>query len=556
MEDEPARRNGVTILKEVVTDRWQTNRGPPPIDVMALIKAFVATLERSKAKTWIIQQNVTHPKAIMSVASIPSGDQLKQYYSKTHLISRGTSNVVKYHLTFASEQDIDSIKQIPDVLEYIRANKLNVSANVFEGEKAVPIGCLLCVHPDPKKTNIIELEKDLHFSLNYDNIVAQESGATTENQRELKIKLIPKQALNRRLSQPEAINARAIEILATEQDIEEIQRRIREICLDSDHYHYGKFLSYSSPDCNICEALQEHDRYLKCHQLIALRANREVLLLATGETGSRMEEDILKHRSADGHTLFHRIDYNRKQDITRLHFVADNDQDEQEARKYADTTFKALYAETARVNRKDVEPVQNVFPRFLHYDYTLDPTCCFPPADVMPRRKTRHRKWPVEIKSNGQRYGSNVPQTPPTPGYGTPGGRPTPWIHVRIPRNDDASVASAATTAPDMDACVATAATSALDMGEVKRLIDESIQRHLGERDKEWEATKKELIKEQEAARTDIEALKGAHERLESMVDSKLVNLEQATAAILRAVQQSVLERGDSRHPRAQREPG
>lgn len=149
MENEPARRNGVKMLKEVVTDRWQTNSGE--LDAAALIKAFVARFESSKAKTWIIQQNIANPKAIMSVASIPSGDQLKEYYSKTDLISRGTTIGAKIHLTFATELDIDSIKQIPAILEYLKAYKISVTEDVFDGEKAVPIGCLLYIHPDPRK---------------------------------------------------------------------------------------------------------------------------------------------------------------------------------------------------------------------------------------------------------------------------------------------------------------------------------------------------------------------------------------------------------------------
>ena len=135
MENEPARRNGINVIKEIVMVRKQTASSGPPIDAPALIKALVATFESTRAKTWIIQQNITDPKAIKSEKAIPIGNKLKEYYSATDLMTRGTPTGIKYHLTFVTEQDIESIKQIPEILEYIKANKLSVSEDVFDGEK-------------------------------------------------------------------------------------------------------------------------------------------------------------------------------------------------------------------------------------------------------------------------------------------------------------------------------------------------------------------------------------------------------------------------------------
>jgi hypothetical protein len=90
MEDELARRNGIKVFKEVVMVRLQASSGPPPIDAPALIKALIATFESTRAKTWIIQQNITEPKAIKSEKAIPIGDKLKEYYSATDLMTRGT----------------------------------------------------------------------------------------------------------------------------------------------------------------------------------------------------------------------------------------------------------------------------------------------------------------------------------------------------------------------------------------------------------------------------------------------------------------------------------
>jgi hypothetical protein len=77
-------------------------------------------------------------------------------YSETEMVTRGAITGIRYHLIFVMEQDIESIKAIPDILKYIKANKLSVSVDVFDCEKAIPIGCLLNVHPDAKKTNIYE----------------------------------------------------------------------------------------------------------------------------------------------------------------------------------------------------------------------------------------------------------------------------------------------------------------------------------------------------------------------------------------------------------------
>jgi hypothetical protein len=186
MEDEPARQNGVKVLKEVVTVHWQASSGPPPIDAPALIKALVANFESTRAKTWIIQQNIMDPKAIKSEKVIPIGDKLKEYYSATDLVTRGARTGTRYHLTFVTEQDIESIKQIPDILEYIKANKLSISEDVFDGKKAIPIGCLLNIHPNALKTNIYDLEKDLVYNLNADRMSYNDAS-------ELKIKLNPRQ---------------------------------------------------------------------------------------------------------------------------------------------------------------------------------------------------------------------------------------------------------------------------------------------------------------------------------------------------------------------------
>lgn len=303
----------------------------------------------------------------------------------------------------------------------------------------------------------------------------------TDSQKELKIKLIPKQTLNRRLNLPKEINSCAIEILATEKDRDEIESFLPSICKDTDYY--GKFLSYGNPYRNICDAVQDHNHYLKNHRYVALRAKREVLLRETGEEGSRMEQEILQVKNAKGFPLFHRVDYNRKQDVIRLHFVSEN---EQEAFKYEDTTFKTLYAETARTNHMDYEPVQNVYPRFLHYEYAVDVNFRRAPANLLPRRNARQPRTPAKATPNGPGYGNNrqAPQTPTAPGYGTPNGQPNAWNQPKKPWNDDASVG--------------TSAPMAIDTDEIKRLIEETIQERLEKRDKELEETRIELSKAKE----------------------------------------------------------
>jgi hypothetical protein len=94
MEDEPARRNGVKVLKEVVTVRWQASNGPPPIDAPALIKALVA----SQIPKLLNQKSDPHRR-------------------QTQLVTRGATTGIRYHLTFVTEQDIESIKQIQDSIE-------------------------------------------------------------------------------------------------------------------------------------------------------------------------------------------------------------------------------------------------------------------------------------------------------------------------------------------------------------------------------------------------------------------------------------------------------
>ena len=268
MEYEPARQNGAKMLKEVVLVRWPTSSGQPPVDAATLIKTIVEIFERNKCNTWITQQNHTDPKAIKSVASIPIDEELKGYYSQSDMPTRGTTSSTRYHLTFTTASDIETIKQIPEILEFIKANNLSVSEDVFEGEKAVPIGCLLYIHPDPLKTNIDDLEKDLQYSINFDNGAAQEPNEATAAKKQLKIKFIPKHPLNRRLSLPHGMNSVAIEILATKQDKEEILTMIPGVCSNSDYY--GRFLSYSNPDCNICEEIQQHNQYLKSHRYVVL----------------------------------------------------------------------------------------------------------------------------------------------------------------------------------------------------------------------------------------------------------------------------------------------
>jgi hypothetical protein len=317
MEDEPARRNGINVLKEVVMVRLQTSSGPPPIDAPALIKALVATFESTRAKTWIIQQNITDPKAIKSEKAIPIGNKLKEYYSATDLMTRGTPTGIKYHLTFVTEQDIESIKQIPEILEFIKANKLSVSEDVFNGEKAIPIGCLLNINPNALKTNIHELERDIVYNLNADRMSYNDTN-------ELVIKLNPRQMLSRRLSLPPSFDSCVIEILATERDKNEILDLIPDICIG--HHHFGSFFSYGNPDRNPVEALQDHNTFLKNHRVVALRAKREILIMETSR-GYRMESEILKVKNHQGGQIFQRIDYNRKNDVVRLHFSVDNEQE-------------------------------------------------------------------------------------------------------------------------------------------------------------------------------------------------------------------------------------
>jgi hypothetical protein len=194
--------------------------------------------------------------------------------------------------------------------------------------------------------------------------------------------------LSRRLNLPPSFDSCVIEILATERDKDEILGLIPDICLG--HHHFGSFINYGNPDRNPVEALQEHNTFLKDHRVVALRAKREVLIMETSR-GFRMESEILKLKNHQGGQIFQRIDYNRKNDVVRLHFTADN---EQEAFKYADTTFKAEYAETARYNQVEYEPVQNVFPKYLHYDYVIDPSRRMPPANMMPRAETDESRDP------------------------------------------------------------------------------------------------------------------------------------------------------------------
>jgi hypothetical protein len=545
MEDEPARRNGVNVLKEVVSYRWLPNTSNPPVDAAALIKDLVAILESNRAKTWIVQRNVTDPKAIKSVASIPTGDEINEYYSKTEMTQRGTPTGVKLHFTFVTEHDIETIKQIPDILAYIKANKLNVSEDVFEGERAIPIGCLLYIHPDPKKTNIIELEKDLQYSLNFEY-----TSMDYKTEREMKVKLIPKQELSRRLSLPRTMNSCAIEILTTEKDKDTIEELLYSICEDSDHY--GKFLSYSNPQQNIIGAVQEHNNYLRKHRHIVLRAKREVLYLETGEGNQRMEQKVLKAKDGEGLSLFQRVDYNRTGEVTRLNYVVDN---EKQVMKYVDTTFKSMYAEIARVNRKDVEPVQNIFPRYLHYDYSYDAKLRSAPAGLLPRR-TRQPGPALKGTPKGQGNGNNQQplQMPAAHGYGTPadtygrgtqGGKPNPWYSAKKPWNDDASVG--------------TSATMAIDTDEIKRIIEESIKEQMEKRDKELEEMKEELAKEKADTDAKIKLMQATSanlkfnvEQLQLKVDDRFDRQDvrfDRQELMLRAIQEAILKSAANNTP-------
>jgi hypothetical protein len=234
--------------------------------------------------------NITDPNAIKSEKAIPIGDKLKDYYSATDLITRGTPTGIKYHLTFVTEQDIESIKQIPTILEYIKASKLSVPEDVIDGEKAIPIGCLLNIHSIALKTNIYDLEKDLEYNLNADRM-------SYNDPSELKIKLNPRQLLSRRLNQPPLSDSSVIEILATERDKSEILTLIPGICYG--HDYFGSFFDYGNPDQNPVKALQEHNTFLKKHRVVALRAKREVLRMETSR-GFSMESEILKVKNHQG----------------------------------------------------------------------------------------------------------------------------------------------------------------------------------------------------------------------------------------------------------------
>jgi len=516
MENEPARRNGINVIKEIVMVRMQTASSGPPIDAPALIKALVATFESTRAKTWIIQQNITDPKAIKSEKTIPIGDKLKEYYSATDLMTRGTPTGIKYHLTFVTEQDIESIKQIPEILEYIKANKLSVSEDVFDGEKAIPIGCLLNIHPNALKTNIHDLERDLSYTLNRDRM--------NDDAPELVVKLNPRQLLSRRLSLPPTLDSSVIEILATEHDKDEILGLIPNICYG--HYHFGSFFNYGKLDWNPVEALQEHNTYLKNHRVVALRAKREILTMDTSR-GFSMESEILKVKNHQGEQMFQRIDYNRKSDVVRLHFTANN---EQEAFKYADTTFKAEYNETARYNQAAYEPVQNVFPKYLHYDYVIDPSRRMPPANAMPPRRNGRKQRPPSVISTRHQAGSPIARQPPTPGFNTPPHgngppRPNPWFNARKPWNEEGSAATLATTTTDKD--------------EIKMIVEESIKDLMEQREKVWETEKLEIKKaqeaskqDQEAIRAEIQSLKEANESMKAANDTTKASNEALNASM------------------------
>jgi hypothetical protein len=77
-----------------VTVRWQASNGPPPIDAPALIKALVA----SQIPKLLNQKSDPHRR-------------------QTQLVTRGATTGIRYHLTFVTEQDIESIKQIQDSIE-------------------------------------------------------------------------------------------------------------------------------------------------------------------------------------------------------------------------------------------------------------------------------------------------------------------------------------------------------------------------------------------------------------------------------------------------------
>ena len=256
------------------------------------------------------------------------------------------------------------------------------------------------------------------------------------------------------------------------------------------------------------------------------------------DAGPMMEQEILKYKvESGGDPLFHRIDYNRKKDVTRLHFVAGS---EQEAYKYADTTFKSMYAETARINRQDVDPATNVFPRFLHYEYSLDAKLRTAPSNLLPRRATRQQGSPTKgipkgqgyVSPKGQGYGSpkgqgkgyNQQASPMPTAYGieSPGGRPNPWHNAKKPWNNEASTGT-----------TATAATLTMDIDEIKRLIEESVQEQLSKRDKELDEMRMQMV-----IRTEIESLQLAYKRLESKAEALESKMDASTLAILQVIQQ------------------
>jgi hypothetical protein len=142
---------------------------------------------------------------------------------------------------------------------------------------------------------------------------------------------------------------------------------------------------------------------------------------------------------------------------------------------YADTTFKSEYAKTAQYNQAEYEPVQNVFPKYLHYDYVIDPLRRMPPANAMPPRRNGRQQRPPTVISTRYQAGSPSARQPPTTGFNTPPHRygslhPNPWLNARKPWNEKGSTATLATTTTDKD--------------EIKMIVEESIKELMEQREK------------------------------------------------------------------------
>jgi hypothetical protein len=129
----------------------------------------------------------------------------------------------------------------------------------------------------------------------------------------------------------------------------------------------------------------------------------------------------------------------------------------------------------------EYEPVQNVFPKYLHYDYVIDPSRRMPPANVMPPRRNGRKQRPPSLISTRYQAGSPNARQPPTTGFNTPPHgngtpRPNPWLNARKPWNEEGSTATLATMTTDKD--------------KIKAIVEESIKELMEQSEKEWKTKK------------------------------------------------------------------